>query len=105
MAMLHRVLRTRDERDLPVAVWPHEGASTGTARHLLVEGYPAILPRHSAASGHAADALRMVAALKAAHETGRLGDLLRSPVPSFGRYHGVDVTLQMQFEGWIVGLA
>lgn len=102
---LDRLIRLRDEGKAAFAVWPFETWDGDSGGHVIAETYPALFPIVGGwKNEHERDALRAAAAAQRAAEDGSLPQWFEVPEVPFGRYSGVELQRQIQFEGWIFGI-
>jgi hypothetical protein len=96
----------RERGESRFAIWPFE--SFTPEEHVVVETYPAICPRcpigPECRGGDEEDAWRVLKMLVARNEQGTLAELFEIPEQRFGRVCGIDFKMQIDFEGWILGI-
>ena len=105
LALLGSLLDRRDAGLLDFVVWPQEGLQDC---HVLVEGYPAALPRPESfgpcQTDDERDAWRMLEWMRVRNENGLLDASLKVPIHSLERL-SPGAERRVQFEGWILGVA
>ncbi len=107
MACLAELLDRRDEGLVDFTVWPQERHKGPFPGHVLLEGYPAVLPAPESFGpchdAHDRDAWRILQWMRAENVAGRLESHLE--IPSERVAGLVPNTLErVRFEGWILGV-
>lgn len=110
LSLLAELVCAREEDRVTFTIWPHEGADgreCHTETHVLLEGYPAILPEPAepcpCQNEHARDAWKMLSWMRIRNAEGGLEGTLQLPqdLPETLAPNGEN---RVSFEGWILGL-
>jgi hypothetical protein len=109
LSAIHHLIQEREAGRLDFVIWPHEGLAPDGTKHVLAESYPALCKSPDdfgpCRDQHQRDAWKVLQMLLMRRSERTLCELFRIKEQPFGRVAGVDFQRQVQFEGFILGIA